>query len=91
MIRAEFFVRNQGFCGLFGFRPCRCSSAGSNIVCAAVSSAVYLDGEPITEVLGVEAEIQQREDGFLALRVAAQQQEVCQQFFKALWIHLSQL
>ena len=67
MIIAEFFKGSEsvtaGFCvkGHSGM-----SEAGTDIVCAAVSSAVYLTVNTITDVLKLNPEVEVR-DGFLRL------------------------
>ncbi len=91
MIRAEFFARNQSFCGFSVSGHAGAAPAGSDIVCAAVSSAVYLTANAITEVLKVKAKVQVQQDGFLSLSVPEEDQESCHLFFQALWLHLSQL
>ena len=92
MIRAEFFVRDQGFYGFAVSGHAGAAPAGSDdIVCASVSSAVYLTANAVTDVLGVNARISLEEDGFLSLFVQKKDQERCKAFFQALWIHLEQL
>lgn len=92
MIRAEFFRRGQSFCGFSVSGHAGAAPEGSgDIVCASVSSAVYLTANAITDVLMVSAKIELREDGFLSLSVSEREQAVCQPFFQALWIHLKQL
>lgn len=67
MIIVEFFKDSEsvtaGFCvkGHSGM-----SEAGTDIVCAAVSSAVYLTVNTITDVLKLNPEVEVR-DGFLRL------------------------
>lgn len=67
MIIVEFFKGSEsvtaGFCvkGHSGL-----SEAGTDIVCAAVSSAVYLTVNTITDVLKLNPEVEVR-DGFLRL------------------------
>ena len=68
MIRAEFFSqagRPVGFrlTGHAGF-----SGAGTDIVCAAVSSAAYLTANTITDVAGSAADVT-AEDGVMFLRL----------------------
>ena len=92
MIRAEFFCRKQGFSGFSVSGHAGAAPEGSgDVVCAAVSSAVYLTANAITDVLMVNAKVRAGQDGFLSLSVADGEQAVCQPFFRAPWIHLEQL
>ena len=91
MIRAEFFVRDHRFCGFSVSGHAGAAPAGSDIVCAAVSSAVYLTANAVTEVLGLAPELQVHDDGFLSLSVSLRDQAACEPFLKALWLHLGQL
>ena len=63
--------------------------AGEDIVCAAVSSAVYLTANTITDVLGADAAISMR-DGFFSLKLRQQNAEA-QNLLKGLALHLKQL
>lgn len=45
------------------------ANAGEDIVCAAVSSAVYMAANTVTEILGLSPEITER-DGFLSLTLS---------------------
>ena len=63
---------------------------GSDIVCAAVSSAVYMAANTITEILGVRADITVR-DGYFQLAVALNDAEKCAPITQGLRLHLSEL
>lgn len=63
---------------------------GHDPVCAAVSSAVYLTANAVTDVLHIPAEIEQRDD-FLHLRVQEKDELPCRPFFAALRMHLENL
>ena len=63
---------------------------GSDIVCAAVSSAVYMAANTITEILGVQADITVR-DGYFHLTVALHDAAKCAAITQGLRLHLSEL
>lgn len=63
---------------------------GSDIVCAAVSSAVYMAANTITEILSVRADITVR-DGYFYLAVASSDAEKCAPIMQGLRLHLSEL
>ena len=63
---------------------------GSDIVCAAVSSAVYMAANTITEILGVHADITVR-DGYFYLAVALHDAQRCAPITQGLRLHLSEL
>lgn len=64
--------------------------AGEDIVCAAVSSAVYMAANTITEVLGLSPEIIER-DGFLSLRLWGAEIQAALQMLQGLQLHLTAL
>ena len=65
MITVNFFEGKKGFriSGHSGY-----SHQGSDIVCASVSSAVYLVANTVTDIIGSEADIKV-EDGFMELKI----------------------
>lgn len=63
---------------------------GSDIVCAAVSSAVYMAANTITEILKVEADITV-EDGYFHLAVGHRDAQPCGAVMQGLKLHLSEL
>lgn len=65
-------------------------SAGNDIVCAAVSSAVYMTANTVTEILGVEAEIQER-NGYMKVIIPEDAQEHCKTVMDGLKLHLTAL
>ncbi len=66
------------------------ASAGQDILCAAVSSAAYLTANTITEVLGVQAEIEVA-DGRMSLLVPVGQEEKTRAVLAGLELHLREL
>ncbi len=63
------------------------AEAGADIVCAAVSSAVYMAANTLTEVLGLSPETEVR-DGFLSVRLARGETEAALPIIKGLSLHL---
>lgn len=65
MITVNFFEGKKGvvISGHSGY-----SHQGSDIVCASVSSAVYLVANTVTDIIGAEADIKV-EDGFMELKI----------------------
>jgi uncharacterized protein YsxB (DUF464 family) len=90
MIRAEFFVRKgllAGFCisGHAGI-----SEAGTDILCAAVSSAAYMTANTITDVIGAKANVS-AEDGKMYLMLSAKDAAACGVLLKGFRMHLLSL
>ncbi len=88
MINIRFFVRNgliYGYeiSGHSGYAP-----FGSDIVCAAVSSATEMTANTITQILGIKAEISASDDGYLSLKVPEDKAENAQTSLKGLRLHL---
>lgn len=91
MIVAKFcFGENGGAAGFTVRGHAGNAPAGEDIVCAAVSSAVYMAANTITEVLRLTPSITERE-GLLTLRLGAEQTEAAQVILQGLWLHLTAL
>ena len=91
MIRAEFFTFSDG--SQAGFRiggHAEAGEAGSDPVCAAVSSAAYLTANTITDVIGAQASAQVK-DGCMECRIAPEEAASCAAVLKGLRLHLSEL
>lgn len=65
-------------------------NSGSDIVCAAVSSAALMTANTVTEVLGVPAEIAER-DGYLSVAIPAAYQAQCAALLRGLVLHFTAL
>ena len=88
MIQADFFVNASG--ELTGFRitgHSGAAEAGSDIVCAAVSSAAYLVANTVSDVLGAEARIT-ADEGYMSVRVADRDVRGCRVLLEGLKLHL---
>lgn len=64
--------------------------SGSDIVCAAVSSAAYMTANTITEVYKLPAQIQV-DDGYMALRLNVADANRCRELLEGFQLHLLEL
>jgi uncharacterized protein YsxB (DUF464 family) len=90
MICAEFFMKGKmpvGFriTGHSGF-----SETGTDIVCAAVSSAAYLTANTVTDILHVSAEVSVK-DGSMALHIPEKSAAACSVLLRGFRLHMSAL
>ena len=72
------------------------ATAGEDIVCAAVTSAVRLVETTVNDVLGLEAAVKVRQkDAYLSLKLPAKlgqtAESTCQTLMTALMVHFAQL
>ena len=89
MITVDFLTTPDGF--LSGFRVAGhsdYSENGSDIVCAAVSSAVYMAMNTVTDVIGVQPLAVRVNDGEAFFRVELKDEVVCRTVFTGLKLHL---
>ncbi|HZK20904.1 MAG TPA: ribosomal-processing cysteine protease Prp [Oscillospiraceae bacterium] len=90
MITATFFTC---FDALIGFRiggHAYFSESGTDIICAAVSSAAYMAANTITDVEGIDAKIKEK-DGFMEVIVPKTDAEKAKTVLSGLKLHLTQL
>ncbi len=91
MIGARFGYTSDGFICSFeisghsGF-----AEAGSDIVCAAVSSAAYMCANTLTEIEGLKPEISET-DGLMTLKLNAEDAKKADVTLRGLLLHLEQL
>lgn len=90
MIVAKFCFGENGSAGFTVKGHAGFSVAGEDIVCAAVSSAVYMAANTVTEILGLSPEICECE-GFLSLRLSKDQAETALPILKGLCLHIEGL
>ena len=90
MIKAEIYISEKGdiegfnISGHAGF-----SESGTDVVCAAVSSAAYMVGNTLTEVLNADAHIVVNEKiGVMRLMVSSKDVLRCSDIMKGFKIHL---
>lgn len=92
MIRIAFLTSRLG--GIVGFTIQGHSGygeEGTDIVCAAVSSAAFLTVNTVTDVLHVTPLALRVEEGDLYLRIEPKDEPACRDLFDGLKLHLSQL
>ena len=88
MICVDFLQKSSG--QLVGFRISGHSgfaSAGTDIVCAAVSSAAYMAVNTVTDILKAEAQVW-ADDGEMYLRIASKDISSCRVLLEGLKLHL---
>ncbi len=90
MIRAEFFSKAEHLNGFSVSGHSGYADAGEDIVCAAVSSAVQLTANGITEILGRKARVTAQDDT-ISLNLESTPDGEAEAFLKALKLHLSLL
>jgi uncharacterized protein len=90
MISVEFFSRGGRWTGFCIEGHSDASEAGTDIVCAAVSSAAYLTANTVTDVLRVSATAES-EDGKMVLQIYPEDASECQTTLQGLWLHLNGL
>ncbi|MBQ9413639.1 MAG: ribosomal-processing cysteine protease Prp [Clostridia bacterium] len=64
---------------------------GISLPCAAVSSAVYLTVNTITDVCGATPLVLEEANGWMSLRLSAKDAALCQSHLEGLRLHLSAL
>ena len=90
MTRSKFFRQDGRLVGFALQGHTDLADAGTDILCAAVSSAVYLAANTITDVYGCEADITV-DDGQMSVRLSPAQATVCQPILEGLRLHLQAL
>ncbi len=91
MTKVTFFGKGDTFYGFTVSGHCTANSRDENgkLLCAAVSSAVYMAANTLTEVVGSSCDITE-EDGHLSLMVK-KECDGTQTVLRGLLIHLQQL
>lgn len=91
MIEASLYTTAKG--ELVGFHLTGHSGyaeIGSDIVCAAVSSAAYMTANTITDIIKVSAEVEVA-DGDIMLRVFSKDAVACRDILQGFKLHMLQL
>ena len=90
MIKVRFFGTDP----IYGFHITGHSDMnpeGPEILCAAVSSAAYMTANTVTEVLGIDPELEESDgDMYLKCKTESEAQR-CRDLFDGLQLHLSSL
>ena len=90
MIRAVFTVENSIVTGVTVSGHSDYSEQGSDVVCAAVSSAVYMTANTITDVQQLDCSVAV-DDGFLQIKLSPNEAKQAQVILNGLLLHLDAL
>ncbi|NMP37745.1 MAG: ribosomal-processing cysteine protease Prp [Clostridiales bacterium] len=91
MIEVTFYSLDSGaLSGFSSLGHANAGDAGNDIVCAAVSSAVYMAANTVTDVLGIDAQVR-CDEAYLSLRINADDTEKAQGILGGLLLHIEQL
>lgn len=83
-------MKNGRLCGFELEGHSGAGEAGSDIVCAAVSSAAYLTANTITDICHCRAEVRDS-DGHMLVKVEDADTERCQDILKGFRLHMEEL
>ena len=90
MTRSKFFFKNGRLCGFELEGHSGAGEAGSDIVCAAVSSAAYLTANTVTDICHCRAQVRDG-DGHMLVKVEDADTESCQDILKGFRLHMEEL
>lgn len=90
MTTVTFFKSADLICGFEISGHSGYSTDGSDIVCAAVSSAAYMTANTITDVLHINAAVTE-DDGLMLLRMSSQDALKAKDIMSGLKLHLTAL
>ncbi|MBQ1388977.1 MAG: ribosomal-processing cysteine protease Prp [Clostridia bacterium] len=90
MTEAVFFTADGVISGVHVFGHSGYAEEGEDIVCAAVSSAVIMTANTLTELMDVNAEVQ-CSDGDIKISVPREKSEQCSIILQGLKLHLLEL
>ena len=90
MIRVKMLQKGDALVGFTVSGHAGAGEHGNDIVCAAVSSAVYMTANTITEICGCPADIEER-DGYLSCAVSEKDADRCQTIFRGFSLHMQQM
>lgn len=91
MIKACFYKKETGYSGFLVGGHALFSEHGRDIVCAAVSSAVQLSANGVTEVAGAKAKVAADEKSANVELLLLEENEGAKLFIAALALHLKDL
>lgn len=90
MIHAVFTVKDNVIRGFTVSGHADYSEEGSDIVCAAVSSAAYMAANTVTEVQSIEADVTVSE-GYLQVELSEQDAKAAEVILSGFLLHLNAL
>ncbi len=95
MINVDFFIeKTQNFCNIVAFKVLGHAffdEYGKDIVCAAVSSSIFMVINGITEVLKVKAKINIKKNKHIYVGIPKESVHACQKILRILELHLVNL
>ncbi len=90
MIKVSFALSNDFITGFTLEGHSGAGSEGNDIVCAAVSSAAYMTVNTITDILGLNPDIEVY-DGFMAIKLSSAEFKKAQDILCGFRLHLTAL
>ena len=92
MINIKFFHSENDVPLGFSFKGHADYAAhGSDIVCAAVSSAAYMTTNTVIEIMGVEADVTVKESGEMTLKIPGEYADKTKDILLGLEFHIKEL
>ncbi len=92
MVNVEFLVNKSGL--LLGFQISGHSNFaenGSDIVCAAISSAAYMVANTVIEIMNVESEVLVDDSGKMLLKIKKEDFSICKDILLGFKLHMFSL
>ncbi|MBR5561685.1 MAG: ribosomal-processing cysteine protease Prp [Clostridia bacterium] len=89
MIRVKFLIGNKQLTGFEIKGHAMFAESGSDVVCAAVSSAAFMAANTITEIIGAKADAS-AQDGMMRV-ILNQSDEQTETVLRGLELHLTEL
>ena len=86
-----FWNNSVGICGFSAQGHTGFAENGHDPVCAAISSALYMTANTITDVIKAPCESLEVADGLMELQLSSSRQSDCQVLLQGLLIHLQEL
>ena len=90
MIRVKMLAQGGDLVGMTVKGHAGADESGKDIVCAAVSSAVYMTANTVTDVCCIKADIEV-EDGWFSLKIDAKDADACRTVLKGFSLHMQQM
>ncbi len=91
MIACHFFVSKDTIVGFAINGHDTPDDSGVSLLCAAVSSAVYLTVNTVTDIGGVKPLVLETADGLMTLRLRQEDAQACAMVLAGLRLHLEAL
>ncbi|MDD5796551.1 MAG: ribosomal-processing cysteine protease Prp [Oscillospiraceae bacterium] len=91
MIYVNFFKSDYELIGFEVTGHSDYSEKGSDIVCAAVSSAAFMAANTITDVLNVKTKLDYSDDGYIKLMLCVADAKACKIIMQGFKLHLCSL